>query len=104
MLLAGLGGCCTIHHKEEVIAVPGETVPHKIAKGEVSEYDGWVLPTPLFNRLTPCFKDVLEAGDPDEPMAPIDMPASQLEPYRRFPSAPRPWAYDDGDKIASGRS
>jgi hypothetical protein len=43
-----------------VIALPGDDVPHKIERGQVSEYDGWILPTPLFNRLTPCFKEVLE--------------------------------------------
>jgi hypothetical protein len=34
----------------------------------VSEYDGWILPTPLFNRLTPCFRDVLEHPPADEPI------------------------------------
>src|SRR5262245_5731655 len=58
--LIGLPGCTSTNPRPKVIAVPGEDVPHKIQRGEVSEYDGWVLPTPLFNRLTPCFKDVLE--------------------------------------------
>ena len=38
-----------------ISAVPLDDVPHKIERGQVSEYDGWILPTPLFNRLTPCF-------------------------------------------------
>jgi len=66
-------GCASTDQRPKVIAVPGDNVPHKISRGEVSEYDGWILPTPLFNRLTPCFKDVLEhpetnAGAPGHTM------------------------------------
>jgi hypothetical protein len=38
------------------VAVPGDDVPHKIERGQVSENDGWIPSTPLFNRLTPCFR------------------------------------------------
>jgi hypothetical protein len=89
-----------------VIAVPGETIPHKIRKGQVSEYDGWVLPTPLFNELTPCFKKMLEEGEPETPprempTRAIERPTRPLPPYRRFPGTP-PRPADSGDHIAQG--
>jgi hypothetical protein len=61
-----LTGCQGFAPRQQVIAVEGEQVPHKIQRGEVSKYDGWILPTPLFNRLTPCFKSVLENPPPEE--------------------------------------
>src|SRR5262245_23788815 len=72
-ILGGPLGCSSFDRRPKVVAVPGDNVPHKISRGEVSEYDGWILPTPLFNRLTPCFKDVLEhpeteAGAPGHTM------------------------------------
>src|SRR5262245_12103854 len=64
LVTLALVGCASTNPRPKVIAVPGEDVPHKIQRGEASEYDGWVLPTPLFNKLTPCFKDVLEHPEP----------------------------------------
>ena len=55
-----------------VIAVPGDEMPHQIRIGDVSEFDGFVLPTPLFRKLTPCFKDVLEHPGPEPHRGVID--------------------------------
>lgn len=62
IFLMVLSGCNSPmwRSRPDVIAIPGETVPHKISRGEVSLYDGWVVPTPLFNELAPCFRDALQ--------------------------------------------
>lgn len=62
-----LAGCRSLQPRPKVIAVEGEQVPHKISKGGTSDYDGWVVPTPLFNRLTPCFRDTLQNPPPADP-------------------------------------
>src|SRR5579872_298368 len=62
-----LTGCQSVRPRQGVIAVEGDQVPHKIRRGEISHYDGWILPTPLFNRLTPCFKSLLESPEPGQP-------------------------------------
>lgn len=70
------------------MTVPGETVPHKIQRGQVSEYDGWVLPTPLFNELAPCFKERLENLPATEPVGePIDLETKR--PWLKFPGEDR---------------
>lgn len=67
-LLAGVAvvaliGCEAIGHRPKVIAVPGEHVPHHLEQGEAAPTEGWLLPTPLFNELLPCFKGRLEGTD-----------------------------------------
>lgn len=52
------------------IAVPAETVPHKLRKGDPSPLDGWLVPTPLFNELLPCFRDELLNGGHTPPPSP----------------------------------
>jgi hypothetical protein len=59
----------------QVIAVPGETVPHPIRNGETSNYYGWVVPTPLMNELAPCFRDRLEHPPIDEKAGMASRPA-----------------------------
>src|SRR5262249_53018445 len=66
----GLLGCASSNPRPRVVSLPGDDVPHKIERGQVSEYDGWILPTPLFNRLTPCFKDVLEHPETEDGVRP----------------------------------
>lgn len=63
-LLCALAGCAALQPaktppRPAVIAVPGEHLPHRIARGETSRYDGWVVPTPLMVELAPCFRDIL---------------------------------------------
>lgn len=86
VLLVLMGGCVSSReNRNQVVPIPGETVPHQIRKGQPSEYDGWVVPTPLFNELAPCFKKVLESPEPgeseEEPEAPepktIPLPRSE---------------------------
>lgn len=60
---AALAGCHLIGERPQVIAVPGDQVPHHLEKDEAAPREGWLLPTPLFNELLPCFKEHLEAGD-----------------------------------------
>jgi hypothetical protein len=78
-LLASLAAGCSVSPKRpQAIAVPGDTVPHKIERGQVSEYDGWILPTPLFNELLPCFRDQL-TDPPEEPPPRLEKPIYRRE-------------------------
>lgn len=88
-LLLGASGCECISPKPKtnppVIAVPGETVPHRIRRGQPSDYDGWVVPTPLFNELAPCFRRQLETPGSDPSAEPA---AREVErPWLKFPGA-----------------
>ena len=69
LLVLAICGCASTRptmSRNQVIAVPGETVPHPIQKGQTSNYDGWVVPTPLMNELAPCFRDRLTHPPVDE--------------------------------------
>lgn len=89
-LLAGMLPSCASSRRNQVVTVPGETVPHKIQKGQPSEYDGWVLPTPLFNELAPCFKKVLESGETIDEGDVIEKPVPEKELSAPEPEAKKP--------------
>lgn len=96
ILALSIAGC--VHtKKKDVIATETDQLPHLIKKGEPSQFEGYVLPTPLFNRLTPCFKDVLENPPAAEEPKPLPEPKDstlQAPPPRRL----------ETDKIAFRRA